>query len=135
MKGGSGRSIRGLVILIVVASLVSLGSIYLGNATLAHHIIALSFVCVTCYVVYEYIVVKLLYFQIHRRHTRAVPDSPDLRKQVRNDIGLYERRAGMVVFVMLLVFAGSIIRGFIGITASVVFALAIIVYARKTRII
>ena len=135
MRRESGRGIRGLVILIMVAFLVCGGSIYLGNVTLSHQVIALSLVCLASYVIYEFVIVKLLYRKVHLYRMRAAPDSLDLRKQVWGDIALFERRAGMVVLVILLVFVGSIIKGFAGITVSLLVALAIVLYARRIRII
>lgn len=135
MKNESGRSMRGLVVLSMAAFLVTAGSIYVGNAELSRQIVVLSLVCLSCYIVYEYGVVKILYSQIHRRRTRAASDSPDLRKQVRDDIALFEHRAGMVLFVALLLFAGSAFKGFIGAGCAFLLAAVIIVRARKLRII
>ena len=135
MRNESGRGIRGLVILIMVAFFVCGGSIYLGDVTLSHQVIVLSLVCLASYVIYEFVIVKLLYRKVHSYRIRAAPDSLDLRKQVWGDIALFERRAGMVVLVVLLVFVGSIIKGFTGIIVSLLVALAIIVYARRIRII
>jgi len=135
MKSESGRSMRGLVVLSMVAFLVTAGSIYLGNAELSRQIVVLSLVCLSCYIVYEYGVVKILYSQIHLRRSRAASDSLDLRKHVWDDIALFERRVGMVLFVALLLFAGSAFKGFIGAGCAFLLAVVIIVRARKLRII
>jgi hypothetical protein len=135
MMNESGRSTRGLIVLVIVAFLVTAGSIYFRSAKLSQQIIEVSLVCISCYVVYEYVVLKLLYSQIHLRRTRAASDSPELRKQAWGDIALFERRAGMVLFIVLLIFAGSAFKGFIGIGISLLLALVIIVYARKARMI
>ncbi len=135
MRNESGRSMRGLVILMMTAFLVTAGSIYVGSAELSRQIVTWSLVCLSCYIVYEYVILKLLYFQIHLRRTRAASDSLELRQQVWDGIAVVERRVGMVLFVVLLIFAGSIVKGLIGIGISLLLALAIIVYARKSRII
>lgn len=135
MTNESRRSMRGLVVLSVEAFLVTAGSIYLGNAELSRQVVVVSLVCLSCYIVYEYGVVKVLYSQIHLRRTRAASDSLDLRKQVRDDITLLEHRVGMVLFVGLLLFAGSAFKGLIGAGCAFLLAVVIIIRARKLRII
>jgi hypothetical protein len=130
-----GRGTRGLVFMTVAAFLVTAGSTYLGSADLSKQIATLSLVCLSCYIVYEYLIVKLLYFQIQLRRTRVAPDSPDLRKQVWDDIALVERRVGMVLLAVFLMLAGSILKGLVGIGISLLLTIAIIMYARKSRII
>jgi hypothetical protein len=134
MRIESGRSVRGLAILSMVAFILTAGSIYLGSAGLSRQIAALSFVCLSCYIIYEYVVLRLLYLRIHLGRTRLASDSPDLRKQVWDGIAIFERRAGMVLFVLGLMFVGSIFKG-LGIGISLLLALAIVLYARKLRII
>ena len=135
MKNEFSRNLRGLVVMSMTAFLITVGSIYLGNTELSRQIIVLSLMCISCYIAYEYGVVQILYSLIHRRRTRSVSDSPDLRKQVRDDIALFEHRAGMVLFVALLLFAGSALKGFIGAGCAFLLAAVIIVRARKLRII
>jgi hypothetical protein len=135
MRKESGRSMRGLVIIAMVAFLVIASSIYLGSPKLSRQIVVLSLVSLTCYVLYEYGLVRVLYSQIHLRRTRAASDSLELRKKVWDDIALFERRVGMVLLVVLLIFAGSAFEGLIGIGLSLLLALAITGYARKSRII
>ena len=57
-----------------------------------------------------------------------------MRKQVRVDIALIEHRVGAVLLVPMLMFVGSIYKG-IGVGIALLLALAIIVYARKLKII
>jgi hypothetical protein len=135
MRNESGPSMRGLAVLAMLAFVVTASSIYLGSAKLSHMMVELSLVCISCYIIYEYLILKLLYFQIYRRRIRVATDSPDLRKQVWSDIALYERRVCMVPFILMFILAGSLFKGFIGSGIALLLAVAIIMYARKSRII
>jgi hypothetical protein len=110
-------------------------SIYLGNVALSRKIVALALVYLLCGAVYEFVILKFLYFQIHLRRSRVASDSLGLRNQVWEDIVLVERRVGLVLFVLGLMFVGSLFKGVIGIGISLLPALAVVVYARKLRIV
>jgi len=121
--------------LVAMAALLIAGSLIgLGRTKLSYQIAAFALVVLACYFVFQYVILKLVYLQIHRRRILVTSDSPDLRRQVRVDVALIEHRVGAVLLVPMLMFVGSIYKG-IGVGIALLLALAIIVYAQKLKII
>jgi hypothetical protein len=126
---------NGLASLAIVAFLITAVSVFFGSEELSRQIVVLSLVVLLGYIVYETVIVRLLYFRMHLRHAREAPDSLDMQKQVWADIALVEHRVGMVLLVAILLFVGSVFGRVIGIVLAILLALVIIVRARKLKII
>ena len=135
MRGQSGRFVNGLATMGMAAFIGAAVSAFWGNEDSSRHVVVWSLVCILCYAVYEIVVVRLLYFQIHLRRTRFTQDSLDMQQKVWIDIELWERRVGMVLLFAMLTFVGSVFKGFVGEACAFLLALVIIVRARKLKII
>jgi hypothetical protein len=133
MRTKSSRIIASVGIVAAASFLLAFDWLYRGNRGLPRSLVTVSLICLAGYIVYV-VALKLACDRVYLRRMRGNLDLPEIRKQVLDDIARFKHRVGIVPFVLLLLFVGSI-WGFSGVVCALLLALVIIVRARKLRII